>query len=465
MKKSQVEKRIKSEINRFAPSDFLSVRQKIEGRASLFPAQESAEVETHSGGAAAIRRKKTLFSLLAAFTALMLLLLALLPVFYKNKAAEKPFNPAPPLATGGSFFIDVNPSIELEYDAEGTVLSARGLNDDGKVLLSGWDASGKSVDECVNEVFARCVAQGYFTALSEDNAVLVTAESAEGTRDETRTQEIKDLFCQAFRTNQIRGVVITGVSDPEAEEAAKDYGVDGQKYSLIEYYLSLGGELDASRYSSISVKELYALIEKISDEEKDALEDLCESILDGLSAKLKLLEKQVKTAVKNPFQKKEAERFLEELEDLLDEMDEMDEGFSFFGAFGDYGAETPAMPQFPAGPFGGEDKSASGGDATARFLSKAQELSLWLEEAGLTDEAEAARTLKADAETALAEWEEARERLQNLLDFDARREEKEEEIKNSGDKDKKEDDDFDYDDWQERHEEEFMLNWYKKARG
>ncbi|MGN1061887.1 MAG: hypothetical protein ACI4RO_02050 [Candidatus Scatosoma sp.] len=463
MKNKQVEKRIKSEIDNLAPSDFLFVRQKINGRA--FSAEENGETEAQNGGAAAIKRKKTLFPLFAAVTAFILLLLAFFPLLYKNRAAEEPFVPAPPLSSGGSFFIDVNPSVELEYDAEGNVLSARGLNDDGKVLISGWDAAGKSVDECVNEIFARCVAQGYFTALSADNAVLVTAESEDGARDETRTQEIKDLFRRAFESNKIRGVVITGVSDPEAEEEAKEYGVDGQKFSLIQYYLSLGGTLDSSRYSSISVKELYALIEKIGDEEKDALEDLCKSILDGLSAKLKLLEKQVKAAVKNPFLKKEAERFLEELDDLLEELDEEEKGFAFSGAFGGYGADMPAMPQFPPDPFGGEDNSASGGDVAARFLNKAQEFSLWLEEAGLTGEAEAARTLKADAETALAEWKEARERLQNLLDFEARREEKEEENKNSGNEDKKEDDDFDYGDWQERHEEEFMQNWYKKARG
>ena len=220
MKNKQVEKRIKSEIERFAPSDFLSVRQKIEARTSALSAQENCEIESQSGGAAALKRKKLPFPLLAAATALMLALILFLsvaiPALFK-KGEENPVIPAPSLA-GGSFFIDVNPSLELEYDAEGNVLSARGLNDDGKVLLSGWDATGKSVDECVNEVFLRCVAQGYFTALSENNAVLVTAESAEGTRDETRTQQIKNLFCQAFETNKIRSVVITGVSDSESEE-------------------------------------------------------------------------------------------------------------------------------------------------------------------------------------------------------------------------------------------------------
>lgn len=456
MKKKQLEKRIKSEIDDLAPSDFLFVRQKIDGRA--FPAGEKDEILTENGGAAAVKRKKTLFPAVAAAMAFVLLLLALIPVFFKNNAA--PFNPAPLPASGGSFFIDVNPSVELEYGAEGNVLSARGLNDDGKVLIAGWDAAGKSVDECVNEIFSRCVAQGYFTALSEDNAVLVTAESEDGIRDETRTLEIKNLFCRAFETNKIRGVVITGVSDPAAEEEAREYGVDGQKYALIQYYLSLGGALDESLYSSISVKELYALIEKIDDEEKDALEELCESILDGLSAKLKLLEKQVKAAVKNPLRKKEAERLLEELDDLLDGIDD---DFSFFGAAGNYGAEMPGTPQFSPGPYDGEEQNAFGGEATERFLNKAQELSRWLEEEGLADEAEAARTLKADAETAFSEWKEARERLQNMLDFDTRREEKEEENKNSGNNDKYEDDDFDYDDWQKSHEKEFMQNWYKKT--
>ena len=44
MKNKQVEKRIKSEIERFAPSDFLSVRQKINGRATVFSAPKNEEI-------------------------------------------------------------------------------------------------------------------------------------------------------------------------------------------------------------------------------------------------------------------------------------------------------------------------------------------------------------------------------------------------------------------------------------
>ena len=463
MKKKQVEKSIKSEIERFAPSDFLSVRKKIEERTSALSARESAEIESQSGGAAAIKRKKIPFPLLAAATALALALILLLSAAISalfNKGEENPVIPAPAPLTGGSFFIDVNPSLELDYDAEGNILSARGLNDDGKVLLSGWDAAGKSVNECVNEVFSRCVAQGYFTAFNETNAVLVTAESEDGARDETRTQEIKNLFCRAFETNKIRGVVITGVSDSETEEEAKEYGVDGQKYSLIRYYLSLGGTLDSSRFSSVSVKELYEMIEKIEDKEKDELEDLCETLADDLAEKYKALEKEVKTALKNSARKTEAEKLLKEMEEFIDSLDDADYFYVFSSLFFSDKSPFPFLPQNNSGK-DGEYGNAGGGDKFTDFLNKAERLARLLKDEGQTQAAQSVESFKAEAAVGLSEWESYREKLLQLLDFDTRREEKEEEIENSGNKDKKEDDDFDYDDWQKSHEEEFMKNWYK----
>lgn len=468
MKNKQVEKRIKSEIERFAPSDFLSVRQKIEARTSALSAQENGEIESQSGGTAAIKRKKIPFPPLAAATALALALILLLSAAISalfNKGEENPVIPAPAPLTGGSFFIDVNPSLELDYDAEGNILSARGLNDDGKVLLSGWDAAGKSVNECVNEVFSRCVAQGYFTACNNNNAVLVTAESEDGARDETRTQKIKTLFCRAFETNKIRGVVITGVSDSESEEEAKQYGVDGQKYSLIQYYLSLGGTLDSSRYSTVSIKELYELIEKIGDKEKDKLEDQCESIADDLEEKFDALEKEVKTALKNfaPknfIRKLEAKRLLKEMEAFIGSLDDAE----LFGCFSaQFSPEEPSFPFLPQGNNGndGEEEIPWGGDKITDFLNKAERLAQLLKDEGQSEAAQYVENFKAEAEERLSEWESCRGQLRQLQDFETRREKKEEEIKNSGNKDKKEDDDFDYGDWQKSHEDDFMKNWYK----
>lgn len=55
------------------------------------------------------------------------------------------------------------------------------------------------------------------------------------------TAEMKGLLSEAFASNKIRGVVITGVENAQLEEAAQKYGIDAQKYALILSYLALGG--------------------------------------------------------------------------------------------------------------------------------------------------------------------------------------------------------------------------------
>ena len=82
-----------------------------------------------------------------------------------------------------------------------------------------------------------------FLAERDNNAVLASATSDNGERDEKMTGEIKRLFASEFSKKKIRGVVITGVQGSELDAEANEYGIDSQKYALILSYLDMGGEL------------------------------------------------------------------------------------------------------------------------------------------------------------------------------------------------------------------------------
>ena len=273
MKKSDIERRLKKDLQAAAPSDFDAVWKKC--RHDLPEKETEEEFEfvpavAAAGGGEAGRSgragKRTLACILAAvifcFAALFTLLGAALGWFRGGDDFVIP-------GSDGYFIFDINPSVELSYDKTGRVTGAEGLNEDGEVLLYGLDLQGKTYDEAADVLFERCVKLGYFASGREDNAVLVSAVLSEGGRDETMTAEMKGLLSEAFAANKIRGVVITGVENAQLEEAAQKYGIDAQKYALILSYLALGGCLEEAEYSSVSVRELYQGISKLQKERKE----------------------------------------------------------------------------------------------------------------------------------------------------------------------------------------------------
>ncbi|MFQ7076593.1 MAG: hypothetical protein ACLRSW_00805 [Christensenellaceae bacterium] len=83
------------------------------------------------------------------------------------------------------------------------------------------------------------------------------------------TLEMKKLLSEEFSSNKIRGVVITGVDNPDLEREAAKYGIDAQKYALIQTYLALGGKLAEEENKNILVRDLYSFISEKQEELKE----------------------------------------------------------------------------------------------------------------------------------------------------------------------------------------------------
>lgn len=83
------------------------------------------------------------------------LLLALTVFGCKSTSSSKEQN--------GKILLSVNPEIEIEYDKKGKVIGVRGVNDDGREVLSGYTGYvGKSVEAVTEELVDRINRAGYF---------------------------------------------------------------------------------------------------------------------------------------------------------------------------------------------------------------------------------------------------------------------------------------------------------------
>lgn len=345
----------------------------------------------------------------------------------------------------GYFLFDINPSVEVSYDKKGRVKSARGLNEDGEVLLYGTELAGKNYEEAAEILFDRCVKLGYFSASRENNAVLVSASLSEGGKDEKMTLEMKKLLSEEFSSNKIRGVVITGVDNPDLEREAAKYGIDAQKYALIQTYLALGGKLAEEEYKNIPVRDLYSFIsekqEELKEEEiveletqtSEMEEELFEALAESVGEMIEELEDCIERLYEdseNEDDEKKQERYEKQIEELESYADEIEDAKNKGECQKLVNKLLKAISDMKAGE---TDELLIGllGDVYARIEGLYQILEEALKELKLL-------TASAD------------EKNSARLD----------KFGNSGGGDE----DFDYEKWQEEKEEEFAASWYDFKR-
>ncbi len=272
MKKFTIEKQLKNELRKSSASDFVGVWSKC----------EKSEGGRYEPNASEVAIKKIEFKrVLAIFTAGLLAVSFIIVSLWQFLSSSGSMR-----FTKGSFLLDVNPSIEVCYDEKGVVTSAIGLNEDGKVLLVGLDLVGNPYDKATEKIFSRLLALGYFSGSRDDNAVLASAVTENGGKDEKMLSALKTAFAENFSKKKVKGVVIDGVTNAELQSQSEKYGIDSQKYGLILSYLALGGELDESQYATISIRELYSAIEQKKSDLKELYAQEVQSVLLDFERKL-----------------------------------------------------------------------------------------------------------------------------------------------------------------------------------
>ena len=295
MKNSMIEKQLKNELAANTPSDFEGVWAKCQQTQPVLLAEQATEKQTVIGTVEG--KKKIGMSFWALLLAAVLFCSVLLFSFLNGTWCDTSLR-----FKRGSFLFDVNPSVEVFYNDDGNVTEIKGLNEDGKALLVGVSLVGRKYDEAADILFDRCVKMGYFAAVRENNALLVTAVSEDGTKDSSMTTALKNTLIKEFSDNKMRGVVITGVYNSTLSEAAQKYGIDAQKYGLILSYLSNGGELAEEEYATISIRGLYEL-------------------LDAQEKELKRIKTQESKTILKNFEKELQETLSEQIDVLLSTLD------------------------------------------------------------------------------------------------------------------------------------------------
>ena len=150
--------------------------------------------------------------------------------------------------------LDVNPSIELEVNRQGKVLSCAALNQEAKTVLAdmngGVDLKNTKLDVAVNAIVGALVRNGYLDRIS--SAILISVEDSDQARAARLQQELTSAVDGVLQKQAAGAAVLsqTVQKNTELEKQAKENGV-----------LALNSALRFDALAALSVEELKDLAE------------------------------------------------------------------------------------------------------------------------------------------------------------------------------------------------------------
>lgn len=184
--------------------------------------------------------------------------------------------------------VDVNPSIEMVVDEKNQVLSVRGLNDEGKMVLEGEAFIGKNVDDVVGEIIRIETELGYLVVGKDDNKVTVTVSAETDKISEKINTQIygtiakvcEELNLTAVIEN-VKGYVIDEIKalakelDPTLTEEEINNFTYTQLVNVVKLY-----HLEVADLASVKLEELYRQAKEydISFVEKEAVKEAVDKL-------------------------------------------------------------------------------------------------------------------------------------------------------------------------------------------
>ena len=173
-----------------------------------------------------------------------------------------------------SLYIDVNPSVEIKVDLQGTVAEAKAANEDAEQIIGDMNLQGVEIKTALNAIIGSMYMKGYLTDSS--NSMLISMKGDETKFEsllKTVVDETNDIFAEA---NISCSIIAQDCSknDKTADLADKN-SISVGKMTLIEKIIAVDDDYtddDAEELAKLAIKDLnrlYASLFEKEDEDGD----------------------------------------------------------------------------------------------------------------------------------------------------------------------------------------------------
>ncbi|MEG1473920.1 MAG: hypothetical protein RSC25_07360 [Christensenella sp.] len=149
--------------------------------------------------------------------------------------------------------MDVNPSISIETNRLGRVVSVNGINDDAKAILANYNAKGKVLENVVSELADLLIVNGYLQNGTEDVLVTVRGDS-EATAN---MDKMNSAIAGYMEQKGIKANISSRIENFTAEDIAKaeQQQMSVGKMLLLEH-LSGGDPAVFTQLTNMNITEL-----------------------------------------------------------------------------------------------------------------------------------------------------------------------------------------------------------------
>lgn len=176
-------------------------------------------------------------------------------------------------ASAATVSMDVNPSLSINLNGAGKVLSVTAHNEEAKQVVGTMDFNGCSLEVTVYALIGSMYSKGYLSEMS--NSVLVDVETSAAGKKEKLEGELTEQITQAMKNNKIDpNVIISAEAQTEEEkkqsaDIAEQYNMSVAKARLIVQILrkDTKGTHKAEDLAKLKVNDLSLILTGLTGKE------------------------------------------------------------------------------------------------------------------------------------------------------------------------------------------------------
>ncbi len=163
-------------------------------------------------------------------------------------------------------YVDINPSIELGVNCFDRVISAKGLNSDGEMVLAETSLNYNSTEKSVEKIIEKAIEKGYMSE-SLENVVLLNS-SGDAKVLEKIKEKVNNYTNSGVLKNIHPDVQFDSVDKIQVQEAQKQH-ISAGKLKLIERATLKNPELSKENLIDMPVRDIIKQIKEERIKEKE----------------------------------------------------------------------------------------------------------------------------------------------------------------------------------------------------
>ncbi len=157
--------------------------------------------------------------------------------------------------------LDVNPSIEIQTNRLGQVVSIKPVNEDAKQVMAGYQLTDKNLEVVIKNIVDRMILNGYL-APDKDNRVLISINNNADVELKKNLDAVISAYLEEKRLNAT--LLHQSVElDVHAVKAAQENDISAGKMELISELIQGDPMLSIEELSTVRISDLIELLETI----------------------------------------------------------------------------------------------------------------------------------------------------------------------------------------------------------